>query len=1519
MEKKFTRLIYHGFITCLFFLAATLEAQVTQVFTYTGNTQNFTVPAGVTSVEIKAWGAGGGGSAGSGGSGGFVKATLNVTGGSNLNIVVGGAGTYSTGLHNGGYAGGGNAGQLAGSGGGYSAVFVSTTLAANNVRVLAGGGGGGGYYSTAAYGGPGVPGVTTDPNAGDITATRTGGKKGTAAAGGAAGSNNGNSNNATAGTQLQGGAGSRETGGWFSSEYDAGGGGGGGGYFGGGGGYGSNDPWIFGTYWKSSGGGGGSNIVRGAGSVMVANIAGNFTINGTAPQAPNMTEDGYIAGVGWGGASNSAGGNGLVIITYTLPQCSGNPTAGTAVLNPDSGAAGSSFSATVTGASAGLGITYQWQMNTVATANSTGWTDIPGQTGETASLNAENLPPGSVMYYRRAIICSNSGAIRYTAAVPFTISSLTYCTPTSATANSYYITNVKFQGTLRDTDNTSTFTNGNPRGYQDFTGLTDRAIQEQGAGINVSVKNTRESAMVAWVDWNNDGQFQNSEQVYTSGTTRVGFTVFGFTVPQAQTPGYYRLRIRISDNSGFNSCQNIASGETEDYLFQVIPSCGAAITGVTANQICGSGRVTFNFTAANATRINIYDSETETVPLAVVNYASTQSWQTPVINETHTYYASAQTAVNGCESKKRIKITARVNALPEITFNNTLAEFCGDNTGGQSLGISAGGDKETVEVINENFESGLGVFTNVAAGETISRAYWQRRSSVYVPGADYTVIKPALASGLNGDGFALAITDVGGGSNRLNRLTQTGSFDTRNFLNLRLEFNMYTFFEGIRPDLEYFSVEVSQNNGVSWTEIKKYTTNVGIPNKWVEESLDLSAYKNAANFKLRFVISSFGASNQWSGDIAGVDAVRLYGERPLSTSFDWSVTNGDAIIYNSDCVTPYNGATDQICVRPNADQLRNRSEWTVKATATLGNGCTADGTVTVKNNNKTWDFPGRTQWTTANSWKPYGVPSEDKCVVIRTPVILGASTAGLAKNIRIETTAGATGKLTVNGSLTVTDAIVNTGAATDFIVKSDANLKQINENPNLNTGPISVRRLFTWSGSTDATRREYNFLSSPVYNQNMKEIYGGVASHVPYVTKLNESTNLFVNATAADYTKQGKGFAVREPKTSFTGVPTQGIAANEAEYKGVPNNGTISINLDWTSAGRGYNVVGNPYPSNIDIVKLYANSVTNFFTPEIDANFRFWDNTVNATYVQMGGAYQGYSYAIFNAISETSTAAPGLDPNPGGGNTTLKAPGKIIKVNQAFMIRALQGGASIKFNNTMRETTQTGSVFYGKESQHDRYRLQLSTAAHFVVQNAVTYFPQGSNAFGPEDARIPNSAASDALFTYAGDAKVVINGRSMFDSSDVIPLGTRHFTAGTYRIQAVDLEGVFANGQSIYLKDKALNIFTDLTQGDYTFTSESGEFTNRFEIVYRPGVVLATDTKDLAKVEVYRDAADFVIRSSDKAISYLELYDASGRLIFTLKGSGKELRFAADRLADGMYVLKTTLKDGEVMTAKIRK
>jgi hypothetical protein len=69
------------------------------VFNYTGSVQSYVVPAGVTSIMIKLWGAGGGGGyyggwiAGfSGGAGGFTQGTLTVTPGQTIYLVVGGGG-----------------------------------------------------------------------------------------------------------------------------------------------------------------------------------------------------------------------------------------------------------------------------------------------------------------------------------------------------------------------------------------------------------------------------------------------------------------------------------------------------------------------------------------------------------------------------------------------------------------------------------------------------------------------------------------------------------------------------------------------------------------------------------------------------------------------------------------------------------------------------------------------------------------------------------------------------------------------------------------------------------------------------------------------------------------------------------------------------------------------------------------------------------------------------------------------------------------------------------------------------------------------------------------------------------------------------------------------------------------------------------------------------------------------------------------------------------------------------------
>jgi hypothetical protein len=152
--------------------AATAAASGSLSFNHTGSSQVWTVPQGVTSVTVQAWGAEGGGSAlsgnsssGFGGKGGYAAGILTVTPGSTLQINVGGFGLSSVnGLALGGFNGGGSgyassAGEPGNGGGGASDVRVGGT-AFNNRVIVAGGGGGGGEDGGDPYGhGGGLTGV----------------------------------------------------------------------------------------------------------------------------------------------------------------------------------------------------------------------------------------------------------------------------------------------------------------------------------------------------------------------------------------------------------------------------------------------------------------------------------------------------------------------------------------------------------------------------------------------------------------------------------------------------------------------------------------------------------------------------------------------------------------------------------------------------------------------------------------------------------------------------------------------------------------------------------------------------------------------------------------------------------------------------------------------------------------------------------------------------------------------------------------------------------------------------------------------------------------------------------------------------------------------------------------------------------------------------------------------------------------------------------------------------------------
>ncbi len=285
------------------------------VYTTAGN-DTFTVPAGITSITVKSWGAGGGGggagrssSGADGGGGGYSTSVLSVTPGETLTVSVGGGGNGGVGTNNSGAGGGG---------GGYSAILRGSTPLL--VAAGGGGGGGGGYNSGntggSAGGGGGMSGIAGGGGGG------SGGTQGTGGSGGSGGSNSGSSGSYLLGgdggdgRSSQGGDGGASNGGTtgggdggandVTNRY-AGGGGGGGGYYGGGGGTGSSS--------RGAGGGGG-----GGSSYLTGSPSSTLGASGTTPGNNTDTDRAGAATAGSAGTSRGSGttgANGLVMITYT--------------------------------------------------------------------------------------------------------------------------------------------------------------------------------------------------------------------------------------------------------------------------------------------------------------------------------------------------------------------------------------------------------------------------------------------------------------------------------------------------------------------------------------------------------------------------------------------------------------------------------------------------------------------------------------------------------------------------------------------------------------------------------------------------------------------------------------------------------------------------------------------------------------------------------------------------------------------------------------------------------------------------------------------------------------------------------------------------------------------------------------------------------------------------------------------------------------------------------------------------
>ena len=470
-------------------------------------------------------------------------------------------------------------------------------------------------------------------------------------------------------------------------------------------------------------------------------------------------------------------------------------------------------------------------------------------------------------------------------------------------------------------------------------------------------------------------------------------------------------------------------------------------------------------------------------------------------------------------------------------------------------------------------------------------------------------------------------------------------------------------------------------------------------------------------------------------------------------------------------------------------------------------------------------------------------------------------------------------------TLRVGDNITVNGTGT-LTFNNDAALIQHAKHA-VNTGNITVKR-----NSTPMILNDYTAWSSPVANQNLlsfspntatsrfyQYLFTGTTTPTAYQS-VNPSTNSFI---------AGKGYMIRVGTNWSPTTPT----IYNGQFTGIPNNGTFV-----SPVGKGFNLLGNPYASPIDAPSfIRSNGKIN--------TLYYWSHKVAAS----GGTFPSNNYASFTLLGGVASANGSAIPNDK------------IQVGQGFFVNAI-GAFDVKFENELRVAAATTTQFFKssetKTSKTENHRIWLNLDGEDVNYNQILlgYSSIATNGIDEQIDGLMLDTSKTFLYNVLGDKEYVIQGKGLpFNQDDRVKLGLKVVTAGIFSINIGQLDGLFES-QNVYLKDNYLNSTHDLKQTAYSFVSETGTFTDRFELIYKKEI--DSEIAEESKVDLIVKNNELTILSNSFKISAIDVFDVMGKSVFS-KSNINEKTLITNQIPgkNQAYILKIQLENGEVIFKKM--
>ncbi|OIP83581.1 MAG: hypothetical protein AUK44_04835 [Porphyromonadaceae bacterium CG2_30_38_12] len=522
-----------------------------------------------------------------------------------------------------------------------------------------------------------------------------------------------------------------------------------------------------------------------------------------------------------------------------------------------------------------------------------------------------------------------------------------------------------------------------------------------------------------------------------------------------------------------------------------------------------------------------------------------------------------------------------------------------------------------------------------------------------------------------------------------------------------------------------------------------------------------------------------------------------------------------------------------------------------------------------------------------------------------TNVTANTSTSTLPTCPTCDITVTDGGTFNVDASKTFHSVLVNAGAnlsvaddqtltLTDLTLKSDATGTSTyvptgtNKNGTLTvTGTTAVEQYL-------ATTRNW-YVSSPVSNAIAPTGYTFYSRDESgsNPNPVAPATAYWVSVATGAGLTAGKGY-IALPSTAAVPITFS------TQSGGSLNNGTVTIPLTYTSAatsGKGYNLIGNPYPSHLSWT--YAFTQANATKIESSIWYRTNSGSSNAS---------GWSFVTFNP-----TSAETVPSTTNGG---------IIPPMQAFWVLAKDvPGNSIQFTNAMR-SHQTGNPLRtpaANNTDRKKIRLQLSNGSN-TDEALILFDANAADGYDAYDSpKMMNDAADIAdIYTVLDAKKLVINGMNAVSDNLILPLGYNAGAAGSLTLKVSEMTN-FDSNTRVYLVDGASE--TELAQGtEYSFnTAKITGNESRFSLFFRaPGATTGIENANKLNAQVFVNDANQITMVAPEKSKYA-IYNAVGQKV--IEGTTiTTLQTVSYQLQTGIYVVKligTGLGKGKELTTRV--